>query len=98
MVRVDSAVFLIDFGLAEFFRNPATYLHIPNSTNHPVIGTLPFTSINGQQGYAQSRRNDLESLAVTNCDTWTVFSFSLPLFIACTITVGDVTDDLYFRM
>jgi hypothetical protein len=34
---------------------------------------------------------------VTNCDAWTVFSFSLPLFIACTITVGHVTDDLYFR-
>jgi hypothetical protein len=32
-----------------------------------------------------------------NCDTWTVFSFSLPLFIACTITVGHVTDDLYLR-
>jgi hypothetical protein len=34
---------------------------------------------------------------VTNRDTWTVFSFSLPLFIACTITVGHVIDDLYFR-
>jgi hypothetical protein len=33
---------------------------------------------------------------VTNCDTWTVFSFSLCLFIACTTTVGHVTDDLYF--
>jgi hypothetical protein len=34
---------------------------------------------------------------VTNCDAWTIFSFSLLLFIACTITVGHVTDDLYFR-
>jgi hypothetical protein len=25
------------------------------------------------------------------------FHFLLPLFIACTITVGHVTDDLYFR-
>jgi hypothetical protein len=32
-----------------------------------------------------------------NCDVWTVFSFPLPLFIVCTITVGHVTDDLYFR-
>jgi hypothetical protein len=34
---------------------------------------------------------------VTNCDAWTVFSFPLLLFIVCTITVGHVTDDLYFR-
>jgi casein kinase I family protein HRR25 len=33
--------------------------------NHSIIGTLPFTSINGQQGHTQSRRNDLESLAYT---------------------------------
>jgi hypothetical protein len=36
-------------------------------------------------------------LDVTNCDVWTVFSISLLLFITCTITVGHVTDDLYFR-
>jgi hypothetical protein len=65
MVRVDTGVFLIDFGLAQLFRNPATYLHVPYSTNHPVVGTLPFTSINGQQGCAQSRRDDLESLTYT---------------------------------
>ena len=31
-------------------------------TNHPVISTLPFASINGQQGNVQSCRDDLESL------------------------------------
>jgi hypothetical protein len=40
--------------------------------------------------------NKLSEHTVTNCDTWTVFSFSLLLFIACTITVGHVTDNLYF--
>jgi len=67
MIRFDSlpTIFLIDFGLAQLFRNPATYLHIPFTTNHPVIGTLPFASINGQQGNAQSRRDDLESLVYT---------------------------------
>jgi hypothetical protein len=40
--------------------------------------------------------NELSEHTVTNCDTWTVFSFSLLLFIACTITVGHVTDNLYF--
>jgi serine/threonine protein kinase len=66
MIRVDNlTVVLIDFGLAQLFRNPATYLHIPYSKNHSIVGTLPFTSINGQQGHAQSRRDDLESLAYT---------------------------------
>jgi serine/threonine protein kinase len=68
MVRADNlppTVFLIDFGLARQFRNPATYLHTPFSTNQSIIGTLPFMSINGQQGYTQSRRDDLESLIYT---------------------------------
>ena len=42
-----------------------TYLHTPYSTDHPIVGTLPFISINGQQGHNQSRRDDLESLAYT---------------------------------
>jgi serine/threonine protein kinase len=68
MIRVDDVhptLFLIDFGLAGLFRDPATYLHNPFTTNYPIIGTLPFTSINGQQGHTQSRRDDLESLAYT---------------------------------
>ncbi|KAH9038185.1 hypothetical protein EDB85DRAFT_2141940 [Lactarius pseudohatsudake] len=49
MVQPDHlTIFLIDFGLARLFRNPATYLHIPYSTDHSIVGTLPFTSINGQ--------------------------------------------------
>ncbi len=66
MVWLDNpTIFLINFGLAQLFHNPATYLHIPYSTDQPVVGTLPFTSINGQCGYAQSRRDDLESLTYT---------------------------------
>lgn len=60
-----TTVFLIDFGLARLFQNPATCLHIPYSENHSVVSTLPFTSTNGQQGYVQSRRDHLESLAYT---------------------------------
>src|SRR5712675_441034 len=58
-------IFLIDFGLAWQFCNPATYLHAPYTMKHSFVGTLSFTSINGQQGHAQLRRNDLESLAYT---------------------------------
>jgi serine/threonine protein kinase len=68
MVQADnlpSTVFIIDFGLAWQFRNPTTYLHIPFSTNHSIIGTLLFMSINGQQGYVQSHCDDLESLIYT---------------------------------
>jgi hypothetical protein len=66
MIRADSqSIFLINFSLAWLFRNPATYSHIPYSTDDSIISTLPFTSINGQQGHAQSRRDDLESLAYT---------------------------------
>jgi casein kinase I family protein HRR25 len=68
MIRVDAiphSVFLIDFGLARLFRDPATYLHRPYVNDLPAIGTLLFTSVNGQQGYTQSRRDDLESLAYT---------------------------------
>ena len=57
--------FLIDFGLAERFRNPTTYLHHSYSIDHPIVGTLPFTSVNGHRGHAQSRHDDLESLAYT---------------------------------
>jgi serine/threonine protein kinase len=68
MIHVDNVppfVFLIDFGLARLFRDPATYLHWPYVKGQPIISTLPFTSINGQQGYIQSRCDDLESLAYT---------------------------------
>jgi hypothetical protein len=69
MVRADDGlqhtIFLIDFGLAQLFCNPTTYLHIPYSTDHQAVGTLPFMSVHGQQGCAQSHRDDLESLAYT---------------------------------
>ncbi|KAH9055113.1 kinase-like domain-containing protein [Lactarius deliciosus] len=60
-----AAVFLIDFGLARLFCNPATYLHIPYSKDHLIVRMLLFTSINGQQGHAQSRCDDLELLVYT---------------------------------
>ena len=62
---LNPTLFLINFGLARLFHNPATYSHTSFTTNHLVIGTLPFTSINGQQGYTQLHCNDLESLAYT---------------------------------
>jgi len=63
--NVNPTIFLIDFGLAQQFCSPATYLHTLFTTKHSVVGTLPFTSVNGQKGFAQSHRDDLESLAYT---------------------------------
>jgi len=63
--NVPPSIFLIDFGLARLFCNPATYLHWLYVKDHPIINTLLFMSINGQQGYTQSRHDDLESLAYT---------------------------------
>jgi serine/threonine protein kinase len=68
MTHVDNlypTLFLIDFGLAQLFYDPATYLHVPFTMNNSIVGTPQFVSINGQQGYAQSCYNDLESLAYT---------------------------------
>ena len=62
---VSPTIFLIDFGLAQLFRNPSTYLHVRLTMNHSIVGTLEFASVNGQEGYAQSRCDDLESLAYT---------------------------------
>lgn len=59
------AIFLINLGLVRQFRNPATYIHIQYTSKHPIVGTLEFMSVNGQQGHTQSRRDDLESLAYT---------------------------------
>ena len=57
--------FLIDFGLARQYRDPATFRHASYKPNEEVIGTLMFSSIMGQQGATQSHRDDLESLAYT---------------------------------
>jgi hypothetical protein len=61
--NLSPTIFLIDFSLAQLFHNPTTYLHIPFTMNHLIIGILLFTSINAQQGYAQLHHNNLESLA-----------------------------------
>jgi len=63
--NVPPSIFLIDFSLVQLFHNLTTYLHWPYVKDHPIIGTLPFMSINGQQGYTQSHCDDLESLTYT---------------------------------
>ena len=55
-------IYLIDFGLAFKYRSSRTGKHIKYADVHKAYGSLEFISINGNKGYQQSRRDDLESL------------------------------------
>jgi len=65
MVGVGNVIYLIDFGLAQSFRDPTTRNHILPTTGHSLVGTIHYTSINSHFGLQQSRRDDLESFAYT---------------------------------
>lgn len=68
MISVDNpspVAFLINFGLAQHYRDSATYQHISYTPHDQIVGTLMFSSIMGQQGCTQSCHNDLESFAYT---------------------------------
>lgn len=54
-------VHMIDFGLAKFFRQKETGMHLRFSTGKRLCGTPRFASINAHTS-EQSRRDDLESL------------------------------------
>jgi serine/threonine protein kinase len=58
--KLSNQVFLIDFGLAQLFRNPTT--HAAQFNRSSVIGTVRYSSINRHLGLTPSRGDDLESL------------------------------------
>ncbi|KAI9441142.1 kinase-like domain-containing protein [Lactarius psammicola] len=62
--KLSNQVFLIDFGLAQHFRDPSTCQHAPLVSGLNIVGTITFTSINSHLGQTQSRRDDLESLGI----------------------------------
>jgi len=68
MISVDSLSpisFLIDFGLAQQYHNPATYQHTLYNPHDKVVSTLVFSAIMGQKGATQSCHDNLESFAYT---------------------------------
>ena len=65
MVGFDKQVYLIDFRLAQSFRDHTTHRHIPLITGLSLVGTVRYTSINSHLGIQQARRDDLESLGYT---------------------------------
>ena len=58
-------VFLIDFGLAKYFEDPKTGLHIPYREHRGITGTTCYASRGTHLGIEQSRRDDMESLGYT---------------------------------
>ena len=60
--ELSSQPFLIDFGLAQLFRDPSTRRHTLPVSGLKTVSTIIFTSINSHLGLTQSCRDDLESL------------------------------------
>ena len=60
--ELSNQVFLIGFGLAQLFRNPATCSHTMQIDRSSTIGTICYSSINCHLVLTPSQRDDLESL------------------------------------
>ena len=55
-------IYIIDFGLSHQYRSSRTGKHIKCIKRKEVMGSLNYLSLNGNLGYEESRRDDLESL------------------------------------
>ena len=55
MIRFDQRIYLIDFGLAQYFRDNTTQIHVPLPTGLNLIGTICYTSINSHMGFQQTQ-------------------------------------------
>lgn len=60
-----SLIYLIDFGVARYYRHATTGEHVRQTTGYPFVGTCEFSSVNILSGIRPSRRDDLISLGYT---------------------------------
>lgn len=61
--ETSNQIFVIDFGLAMFYRDQKTNVHIPYSEHNSFAGTARYASISSLRGIGPSRRDDMEALA-----------------------------------
>ena len=57
-----NVIYLIDFGTSKKYRSSRTGKHIKYIYTNMIFGSVRYMSINGNKGYEQSRRDDLECL------------------------------------
>lgn len=57
-----TTLYMIDFGLAKYYRDQNDGKHIPNIEKKGLIGTARYASVNAHLGKEQSRRDDMISI------------------------------------
>ena len=58
----DTHLYIVDFGLSKFWKDPRTKMHISQKRGRLMIGTARYASIHIHLGIEPSRGDDLESM------------------------------------